>query len=64
MPPTEVLAPGAGPFPNADPWEDTDEVLCPPGGPVCGGPLLEIRAKLHCTRCHALRETCCDGGRM
>jgi hypothetical protein len=25
---------------------------------------LDIRAKLHCTRCHTLCATCCDGGRM
>jgi hypothetical protein len=30
--------------------------------PVCGGYLLEVRAKLQCTRCHTTCETCCDGG--
>ena len=31
--------------------------------PVCGGPLIEIRAKLQCSRCHTICETCCEGGR-
>lgn len=30
---------------------------------VCGGPLIEIRAKLQCQRCHTIWETCCEGGR-
>ena len=30
--------------------------------PVCGGPLIEIRAKLQCHRCHTIVETCCEGG--
>lgn len=34
-----------------------------PACPVCGGPLLEIRAKLQCARCHTICETCCEGGR-
>lgn len=32
--------------------------------PICGGPLMEIRAKKHCQRCHAICETCCEGGPM
>jgi len=32
--------------------------------PICGGPLVEIRAKLQCERCHAILETCCEGGRQ
>jgi hypothetical protein len=36
---------------------------CRPGCPVCGGPLLEIRAKLQCAQCHTICETCCEGGR-
>ncbi|MBX6314634.1 MAG: hypothetical protein IRY99_17225 [Isosphaeraceae bacterium] len=31
--------------------------------PVCGGRLIEIRGKLLCSRCHAICETCCEGGR-
>lgn len=31
--------------------------------PVCGGRLIEIRAKLQCSRCHTICETCCEGGR-
>lgn len=30
--------------------------------PVCGGSTFEIRGKLHCSRCHTLCETCCEGG--
>ena len=36
---------------------------CLPACPVCGGPLIEIRAKLQCSRCHVICETCCEGGR-
>ncbi len=31
--------------------------------PACGGPLIEMRAKLQCSRCHTICETCCEGGR-
>jgi len=31
--------------------------------PVCGGTLIDIRAKLQCSRCHRICETCCEGGR-
>ena len=34
-----------------------------PACPVCGGELIEIRAKLQCSRCHTICETCCEGGR-
>ncbi|MDX2035835.1 MAG: hypothetical protein SFX72_04230 [Isosphaeraceae bacterium] len=34
-----------------------------PACPVCGGPLVEIRAKLLCARCRTICETCCEGGR-
>ncbi len=37
--------------------------ICRPACPVCGGPLMEIRAKLQCARCHTICETCCEGGR-
>lgn len=30
---------------------------------LCGGPLIEIRGKLQCERCHTIWETCCEGGR-
>jgi hypothetical protein len=30
---------------------------------ICGGQLVEIRAKLVCERCHTIWETCCEGGR-
>lgn len=29
----------------------------------CGGRLIEIRMKLVCGECHAICETCCEGGR-
>ncbi len=34
-----------------------------PACPACGGQLIEIREKLQCSRCHAICETCCEGGR-
>ena len=34
-----------------------------PACPVCGGRLVDIRSQLHCTRCHALCESTCDGER-
>ncbi|EMI16641.1 hypothetical protein RMSM_06439 [Rhodopirellula maiorica SM1] len=33
-----------------------------PACPVCGGAMIEIRAKLQCSRCHTICETCCEGG--
>jgi hypothetical protein len=36
---------------------------CRAACPVCGGVLVEIRAKLTCSRCRAIVETCCEGGR-
>jgi hypothetical protein len=35
---------------------------CRPACPVCGGRLIEIRAKLQCSQCHTIIETCCEGG--
>jgi len=35
-----------------------------PACPVCDGPVIERRGKLLCARCHAILETCCDGGRQ
>jgi hypothetical protein len=34
-----------------------------PSCPVCGGRLIEIRAKLQCSTCGRICETCCEGGR-
>lgn len=34
-----------------------------PACPACGGDLIEIRAKLQCSCCHTICETCCEGGR-
>ena len=34
-----------------------------PACPVCGGRLVEIRAKFQCAQCHRICETCCEGGR-
>ena len=34
-----------------------------PACPVCGGPLVEQRGKLICSRCRTICETCCEGGR-
>ena len=46
--------------PPDDPHNPTP---CRPACPVCGGPLIEIRAKLQCSQCHTICETCCEGGR-
>jgi len=35
---------------------------CRPACPVCGGRLIEIRAKLQCSQCRSIVETCCEGG--
>ena len=35
-----------------------------PACPVCDGSLVEQRGKLICSRCHAIVETCCDGGKQ
>ena len=45
---------------RSDESEDTSH--CKPACPVCGGSLIEIRAKLQCSRCHRICETCCEGG--
>ena len=34
-----------------------------PACPACGDELIEIRAKLQCSRCHTICETCCEWGR-
>jgi len=33
-----------------------------PACPVCGGLLVDIRAKLQCRQCGRICETCCEGG--
>ena len=52
---------------DADPQKNakSNSPLSPsrPICPVCGGELVEIRAKLQCSRCHTICETCCEGGR-
>ena len=43
----------------------SNEAVCRrPACPVCDGPVVERRSKLVCDRCHAIVETCCDGGRQ
>lgn len=42
-----------------NPDEHSPRPLCP----VCGGEMIEIRAKLQCSVCHTICETCCEGGR-
>ena len=39
------------------------EKPCQPACPACGGSLIDIRAKLQCSKCHRIYETCCEGGR-
>jgi hypothetical protein len=44
---------------EVDNHDQTPRSACP----VCGGELIEIRAKLECSQCHRICETCCEGGR-
>lgn len=44
---------------NTDPPACASRPVCP----VCGGSLIEVRAKLQCAVCHTICETCCEGGR-
>lgn len=46
----------------AGPREESGSCLARPACPACGGVLIEIRAKLQCSRCHTICETCCEGG--
>ena len=49
------------------PANGAESAEAPPRQPVCsicGGKLIEIRAKLQCERCHVILETCCEGGRQ
>ena len=43
--------------------QTTSRDIPKPACPACGGQLLEIRAKLQCSRCRSICETCCEGGR-
>lgn len=46
--------------------KERDQEACSavtPACPVCGGVLIDIRAKLQCSVCHRICETCCEGGR-
>ena len=43
--------------------DKSDQQECRVACPVCGGELIEIRAKLQCSRCHTICETCCEGER-
>jgi hypothetical protein len=50
---------------NREPREGDQRGLseeCRMACPVCGGKLIDIRAKLQCSRCHRICETCCEGG--
>ncbi len=44
------------------PADDAEMKTRRPACPVCGGHLIEIRAKLQCAECHTICETCCEGG--
>jgi hypothetical protein len=50
-----------------DPPDDRDAPRPParprPACPACGAPLVEVKAKLVCSRCRTICETCCEGGR-
>lgn len=50
-------------LPKPEPPRTPDRDARRPACPACGGPLVEIRAKLRCARCRAIYETCCEGGR-
>ena len=45
------------------PQVDTSQEPRRPACPVCGGRRVETRQQLPCDRCHAICETCCEGGR-
>lgn len=45
--------------PDAPPAKNPAAPCCP----VCGGELFMLRAKLQCSRCHTICETCCEGDR-
>jgi hypothetical protein len=43
--------------------ETARSTACEPRCPMCGGRLIDIRAKLVCAQCHRICETCCEGDR-
>ncbi|TWT66706.1 cyclic-phosphate processing receiver domain-containing protein [Allorhodopirellula solitaria] len=51
--------------PNQDsrPAQPNRPPSCDPACPVCGVRLIDIRAKLQCSVCHRICETCCEGDR-
>lgn len=51
-----------GPAASKNPSSPAAGPACRPACPVCGGRLIEIRAKLQCSQCHTIIETCCEGG--
>ncbi len=53
------IPPPAGLTPDHSASEEPRQAT--PACPVCGGHLVEIRAKLECSRCHTIYETCCEG---
>ncbi|MEW4568424.1 hypothetical protein AB1L88_11205 [Tautonia sp. JC769] len=50
------------PGPGSPPREGDPAASCRPSCPACGGTLVEIKAKLICSRCRTICETCCEGG--
>jgi hypothetical protein len=60
-------SPQGGPVPALDgssPAARGDQIgEARPACPACGGPLVERRGKLICSRCRTICETCCEGGR-
>jgi len=65
-PPTSDDSSRKIPMDSTDPEDDagaTPPCESRPACPVCGGRLIEIRAKFHCEQCHRICETCCEGGR-
>ncbi|MBV9122597.1 MAG: hypothetical protein JO112_04505 [Planctomycetes bacterium] len=56
-PEAATLPDGSGSSAPSLPPSSEVQPLCP----VCGGYLMEIRARVQCVRCHTICETCCDG---
>ena len=48
---------------NSETKAKKSEKPCQPACPACGGSLIDIRAKLQCSKCHMICETCREGGR-
>ncbi|MBI1900702.1 MAG: hypothetical protein HYS13_06280 [Planctomycetia bacterium] len=45
--------------PAEEPTPPDIRAICP----VCGAKLVQIQAKLVCSKCHTICETCCEGER-